>query len=395
MGLLRRIEKTLLDPKFYFTIAIFAGEASPSFFRINSGWMYIFGFIGFFLLIIKRKTHIRREINLVLVIYAIVLIRNISTTQDIIVNYELPNLGTAFILLLFSCLFYTNDDIDKIEKYIFWFMSTLALLGVIQFAMQPTERLYVFGGPNGYYKITLLFEVMCFRRFCEYKKGLFFAGSILGLLLCIATGSKGGIVSMVIIVGLELTFYLFNTYEKNKKLINRFFKIGLIVTVGLMALYRIVKKIPSLSNMLSRATAFLFTKDVLSFTSISARFYLLELGIDFFKESPIIGKGARYTYYYTNGAQPYSHNIFVEFLSEQGLVGTIPLVIFTLYVIYKFFKVGYKDLYLFCIFLSIFVYFSGSMFSGNILDAKPIFFFGILMFNYLKNMRQIKNETVV
>lgn len=374
----------LIDPKLYITIALFAGEAGPAVLK-SSGWMYIFGLVGLLLMLVKIRIDVRKHVSIVLLIYMIVLIRNISVNDEVLYFYELPNLGTAILILLLDYFFYKDEDIETIEKYIFIYAALLALLGTYRFIRNPSERLAVFGGPNGYYKIALLFEVLCFYRYLCKKRKVYLFGAILGLILCMATGSKGGIVSMAVILLLEVVFYIFNAGERRKYLIKRFLQIILVLVLGCILIRFAVNRIPGLSAMLARANVFLYRDSFNNLTSVNARTDLIVLGIRFFKESPIIGKGARYTYFYTGGAQPYSHNLFVEFLSENGLIATIPLVVFFAGIFINTIKYGKRDARLFSLFLCIAVYLSGSLFSGNILDAKPIFVFGVMFANYIYN----------
>lgn len=379
------LSQVVLDPKFYITIALFAGEAGPELLK-SSGWMYIFGFIGLLMLLAKGQLDVRNRISIVLLIYGVILLRNISINDEVIFYYELPNLGTAFLLLILNCVFFKEKDIERIENYIFFYATLLATLGMYRFIRNPAERLAVFGGPNGYYKIALLFEILCFYQYLNGRKKSFLAGAILGLILCMATGSKGGIVSMVVILTLEVFFFIFNSGERRGCYIKRLIQISFILIIGYFLIRYAINKIPGLSIMLARANVFVYSKNLNSLTSVNTRTNLIELGLKFFTESPIIGKGARYTYFYTGGTQPYPHNIFVEFLSENGLLATIPLAFFFLEILIITVKHGMRDSRLYCLFLCLAVYLSGALFSGNILDAKPMFVFGILIFNYTYNV---------
>lgn len=390
-GLVDCFVKSLFDPRFYFTIALFSGEAGPEVFR-SSGWMYILTAFGLVLMFVNRRVSYRNKKSIVLLIYAIVIIRNISLNSDVLYLYEIPNIVTVLLLFFIKSFFYKEEDIDAIEGYLFFYSCVLAFLGVFTFVRNPTERLAVFGGPNGYYKIALLFEVLCFHNYLLGKGRLYQIGMVLGIILCVATGSKGGIASMAIILVFEVSFFLFNSGERRGLLIKRIINISSILIVGFIVIAFVIKRIPGLSIMFERANVLLGSKDLSNLTSVSARMDLIDLGIRFFKESPIIGKGARYTYFYTNGEQPYSHNIFVEFLSENGIVATVPLVYFMLRVMVITLKNGLKDSFLFCIFLCFVVYLSGSLFSGNILDAKPVFVFGILLFNHVSNKIMDKED---
>jgi O-antigen ligase len=387
-GLMSWLKHCIQDPKLYYTFALFAGEAGPSFFRVGSGWMFLLALIGTLFLFIKRRFAVRRTFSIVLLIYAIVLIRNITLNPAVALYYEIPNLGTALILLLMHGIFYKNEDIEQIESYLFFYSAILVALGVFKFIQHPSQRLAVFGGPNGYYKIALLFEVLCYSRFLRMRKKRYVVLSLIGLILCAATGSKGGIAAMIVILVLELFFFVYHSGKKRKTIVNRILQVCVIILLSLVALTLLLKRSPALAVLFQRATSFLMSRDIVNSTSVRARTELIRLGMRFFAESPIIGKGAWYTFFFTNGAQPYPHNIFVEFLSEQGLVGTIPFVLFLLGLFHQWVRYGRHDVSLFCLFLCFVVYFIGSLFSGNILDAKPIFVFGILINNSVLNHRK-------
>ncbi len=378
----------IVDPRFYFTIALLAGEAGLPFFPFNSGWMFLLAFVGMLLMLVNGKIRMKKTGNVVFLMYLIILLRNITLEPEVLYEYEIPNLGTAIILLVIFHVYSSTEDIVQIEKYFFFYASVLSFLGLVLFIHNPSERLAVFGGPNGYYKITLLFEVLCFYRYLYRKKRKYLFFAVIGCILCVATGSKGGIVAMGAVLSLEMLFYIYNAGKKRKQLLKRIGKILVILIAASCVLSVVINRVPALQNMFSRAASFLFSENVSELTSVSSRTELIDLGMRFFRESPIFGKGARYTYFYTKGGQPYPHNLFVELLSEQGIVGTIPLVLFFLNVFCKAWKYGKHDRLFFCLFLCLVVYFSGSMFSGNILDAKPIFVFGLLLCNLASDKKR-------
>lgn len=379
------ISEIALDPKLYFTMSIFAGESSPPFFPFSSGWMYIFGFIGLLLMIVKGVFTVRGKINAVFFIYLYIIIRNFTINTDLLFSYYLPNIGTAFVLFFFSCFFYNDYDIELIEFYLFIFSAILAVLGLIKLCLNPFGRLAVFGGPNGYYKNAILFEVMCFRRFVYYKKRFYLFLIIIAFILCFATGSKGGVVTIALITVMELLFYVHNSNSKRRKIFNRIIKTFFISAGATIVLFVIINQVPSIKKLFDRAVGFVAVEDLNRLTSISARTGLIRLGFQFFKESPIIGKGALYTKIYTDGMYPYSHNIFIEFLSEQGILGTFFLLCFLLSIIRIFLVNGFKNQELFFLLLYFLIYFTSSLFSGNVLDSKTIFFFGELIINCSRN----------
>ena len=143
----------------------------------------------------------------------------------------------------------------------------------------------------------------------------------------------------------------------------------------------LVNKVPALSNALNRAMGILGS-DRSKLTSVSSRVHLWELSIDYFKQSPIIGKGARYLYYDTLGSgdpQPYAHNVFFEMLGEQGIIG-FTLFLLVIYRMLRAFKgLGIRNKYAVNCFLGFIVYFIGAQFSGNILDTKMVLFYAEMM----------------
>lgn len=381
------ISEVAFDPKLYFTISLFAGESSPPCFPYSSGWMYCFGLVGFLMMMLKRVFIVRNNINAVLLLYVYVIIRNFTVNTDILFSYYLPNIGTAIIFFIFSCFFYDDYDIELIELYLFIFSSILAILGLLKFSFNPTERLAVFGGPNGYYKIAILFEVLSFRRYLYYKKRCYLFYIFISFVLCFATGSKGGVVTIITITMMELLFYIHSFNEKKRAVVKRAIIALFISAFIVIVLFVVINSIPSIKKLFDRAIGFVVVEDINSLTSISARTKLISIGIQFFKESPIIGKGALYTKIYTDGLYPYSHNIFIEFLSEQGLLGTIFLLLFLMSIIKCFLAKGSKNLEVFTLFLCFLIYFISSLFSGNILDSKIVFFFGLLIINCISNKK--------
>lgn len=373
----------LTDPRFYFTIALFAGESSPVP-GLSSGWLYFFSVIGFLCLFIHRRFIVRKSANIVLIIYFYIVFRNLTSDFYLINIYLLPNMVTGFLFFIISTFYYSEDDLETFGNYIFLFSCIMAFLGIIKFIINPFERLAVFGGPNGYYKIVLLFHSLCFFKYYNNKNILSLLGMLLGILLCFATGSKGGILTLFGIIILEIWYYLFNKNTKNKSSFLRFLVVGIIVLVGAYAFEFIINS--SLSFNLIRAVSFLDNSNQVSeLTSVSSRMAMFALSIELFQEFPIFGVGGDGLLVYSNYAYPYSHNIFLEFLCEQGLVGTFLLVLFLLRLIHLSLNSFLMDSQFFVLMLSFCVYFFGSLFSGNILDSKTVFLFGLLMIIHCSN----------
>ncbi len=372
--MMRNIKHLLVNPIVYLTLACYVGEASFAVvgipLDINSSVMYFLFFISILLILYKKKIRLIRRFDIVIVFYVYIILRNIPLKHDDFFEYWLPNVITFFIILLLCKTVICFEQYELFIMVTYAFVLSLMILGIIKAGLTG-GRLAVFGGPNGFYKFAMLFQTCSFAKFLFSKKKIYIAGLVLGALLAVLTGSKGAIISLLVILPLEYFIFLFQTKGK-KEVLNRFFKLLLIFLLLGLLFFTLIQVIPSLNAAFARGIG-IFSSDRNKLTSVSARVRLWSLSIGYFKEKPIFGAGARHLYYdtmFTDDPQPYAHNVFFEILGEQGIVGftLLCLIIFQMYKSIR--KMGMRNYYAIVLLLFFVVYLIGAQFSGNILDTK-------------------------
>lgn len=151
----------------------------------------------------------------------------------------------------------------------------------------------------------------------KQKRKNFFLGiisiSILGLALLLS-GKRGPIIFLGI--AFVITYFLYYS----KKPITRLFKIfGLgIVVIGVIWITSLY--IPSVLNVVSR-----FTEEIGKGDVSAGRYTLWAMGWNGFLKSPIMGNG--FCWFRYNNVWGYSfhtHNVYLQWLCELGIVGSIP-----------------------------------------------------------------------
>lgn len=387
-----------IKPLFFLIIATFVGEASLSVIGIpiyiTSSVLYIIMLITF-LLLIATKSKFAFKMNLVYMFYMYILIRNITINKIVIIDYWLPNFVTLILLIFIGSIKLSKIDIKNIIMYIYYFSGILVLLGAIK-SIFIGGRLYVFGGPNGFYKFAIMFEIFSYMYLLQTKKKKYIIYIITAIFTAIMTGSKGAIVEIIIIIPIQYLYYLTRNNTNIYVIFKRLFLL-LVISLTLIIISRWLTNYNSLFSSSYQRGIGGFSSNVNELTSVSARLKLINLSILYFKRNPIFGMGGsfmRLDTMDTYDPQPYAHNIFFEVLGEQGIVGFVILIWVFISVILKFKKKTLKDVKYFCLYLAMLDYFIGAQLSGGILDSKVIFFFIILIYRYyILKKQNIVNKT--
>lgn len=164
------------------------------------------------------------------------------------------------------------------------------------------------------------------------------------VILTLLTGSKKALLLIIISI---LIFSILSTSR------NRLKKIGISIIASLFILY-LVTKVPFFYDVIGERLVTLFA----SFTGIGdtdnstlSRFLMIDYGIDFFKQQPVLGYGLnnfRYLYGSLTGDYVYSHNNYIELLVGLGLVGTLIYYSGYFYLLFKsLFKLNYLHVFVF------------------------------------------------
>lgn len=153
-------------------------------------------------------------------------------------------------------------------------------------------------------------------------RGLRLISIILTIILLVAlllTGKRGP----VLYVG--ICFFIWFYYYNSDKPASRLFKFIAIALSLLLVLSLIALIVPGIFNVIKR-----FKEMGISGNISSNRFYLWSEAWNAFKESPILGKGW-YWFKYHNSKGPlyHVHCVYLQWICELGLAGSIPFFLFT------------------------------------------------------------------
>lgn len=156
------------------------------------------------------------------------------------------------------------------------------------------------------------------QRRKNYLRGLL-SISVLGLALLLS-GKRGPILFLVI--AFVFTYFLYYS----RKPITRLFKIvglifGVIIVIWIASLY-----IPAVLNVVSR-----FTDEIGKGDVSAGRYTLWAMGWNGFLKSPIVGNG--FCWFRYNNVWGYSfhtHNVYLQWLCELGVLGSIPFFSFVI-----------------------------------------------------------------
>ena len=325
--------------------------------------------------------------------YLYLIFRNLTINATKIELWLLPNIFTLILFVIIFGINFGKEENNRFIRYTYFFVSLLMILGVGKVVLlRDIDRLAVFGGPNGYYKFAMLFEAMSFCLLITTKKKRYIPGILAGVALALLTGSKGAFVELAFIIPIELIYFFYLKGFNIFKILFRLFVI-LAILIGLFYLsWLFLPKDSAIWISIDRIWG-IFGENFSELTSVSSRKVMLDLSIDYFKESPVFGRGGLHMLISTgNEDMPYAHNIFYEMLGEQGMIGFVLLVFVLVRELRCLKKETLYDPMAFSLFLGFLIYFIGAQLSGNILDSKVIFFF-ILM--HIKRLEVFKKDNSV
>jgi O-Antigen ligase. len=152
------------------------------------------------------------------------------------------------------------------------------------------------------------------------------------VLAMVMTGGRGPFLSMVAAIVILFVSQIRISYKHGIIRYNRYALMGFIIFI-VGTIYFIFSDHPLFTNIKTRLSYF-FTDQ--GGTSVSERIRRYHVAFDMFKESPIIGKGIDSFSVYFSIPGDYPHNIFLEFMSELGLIGLCLFVLLLLFALYSF-----------------------------------------------------------
>lgn len=181
--------------------------------------------------------------------------------------------------------------------------------------------------------LSICFVILLFS-FMEHKRWIFILPILsLGLIVAL-TGSKKGLIDIVLGAGLCFFFH-----EENKNTLNKFIKISIEIICAGIILYALWQ-LPFMSVVRERFElmfSFLNGSENVIDYSTQERQRMIAIGLQQFVRTPVLGIGLGASGYLTEdiaGKSTYLHNNYVELLATGGILGTILYYIPIVYIIY-------------------------------------------------------------
>ena len=244
-----------------------------------------------------------------------------------VANATLENEMFRLVLLFFSLGIYCTDW-EKCKKMMYMILFTSAYFSVVYLATSPFETY----GTTNMGGITFIWRnVASYIGMGVGFLGVYLIGQskkmltkilvIVSIAICIImaliTGSRKGIFQIVFYFGLYVVL--------QKGLAKKIKAIAIIVILVLLGVY-IIQQYEFLGYAYIERMMGIFDKSY-DDGSVEARDFLMQTGINIFKQRPIFGAGAdavrSYLGYVGNKNVNYSHSNYIELLASFGIVGTL------------------------------------------------------------------------
>lgn len=309
----------------YFSFCIYALNLGSL--ENNKSILIILLLLTFVMLFVvaKRKTIIY---NKYFIIYSsFVLLCFLSKIWSINQNYTQTTLNS--LLLTYSFVIILVNIITN-EKYLFYLIRSFAFAGLFMFLylMLKYGLFYVVNirsindsgitilnaNDLGLKYIISAFCTLLYKHHYKRKNKIYNIILILYFILALLTSSKKVLLLIII------CFILPKLYQNRKrKIFNGFF-----IVIILLIVYYIVMYIPFIYNSIGirfEEIISLLNGSLISDTSTSIRWLMIEKGFNLFLEKPYLGYGIGCSLLLNNGT--YFHNNYIELLFSLGIIGTI------------------------------------------------------------------------
>lgn len=252
-------------------------------------------------------------------------------------------------------------------RRLFW-TATTAITAVIALCSIPmlgsVERLATLGGgPNVFARLMGLLAIGSLNWKKYRLPGQVFVVPAVALGLVVLSGSRGGMLATAI--GL-LTYLVFD----RRSVVAKVLLIGMCVAIGATLLLTTGIGGEVLSSFASRVVHLTIEKQY-----DSGRMILFQDSIDMWRTSPIFGVGLSGFSTFSNKLYP--HNLFLEILSEGGLIG---VGLFVLCLLPPIAMIVFHRRQVHSASVAAFVmYLAASMFSGDLYNSLGVFLLSMLV----------------
>ena len=244
-----------------------------------------------------------------------------------VASTSLENEMFRLVLLFFSLGIYCTDW-EKCKKMMYMILFTTAYFAVVYLVTSPIETYGTtnMGGITFIWRNTASYTGMSVGFLGVYLIGqskkmltkiLVIASIGICIVMALITGSRKGIFQIVLYFGLYVVL--------QKGLAKKIKAIAIIVILVLLGVY-IIQQYEFLGYAYIERMMGIFDKSY-DDGSVEARDFLMQTGINIFKQRPIFGAGAdavrSYLGYVGNKNVNYSHSNYIELLASFGIVGTL------------------------------------------------------------------------
>ncbi len=242
-------------------------------------------------------------------------------------TFSLENEMFRLVFLFFSLGIYCTDW-EKCKKMMYMILFSTAYFSIIYLATSPFETYGTtnMGGITFIWRNTASYTGMSVGFLGVYLIGetkkkstkvLVIASIIICIAMALITGSRKGIIQIL------LYFALFVLLKKG---IGKKIKALILIIAMLYIGMYVIQKYDYLGAAYIERMMGLFDSKY-DDGSVEARGFLMQTGIDIFKQRPIFGAGPdavrSYLGYIGNSRVTYSHSNYIELLASFGVVGTI------------------------------------------------------------------------
>lgn len=278
-------------------------------------------------LILAIKNRTRIKINIVFCLLILWLFANFVSlfwSRDFTTGfYYVYSTGNMICILFVIQNMYWNQKATK--KMLFSYVCSATLLAVLIIVQGDLYHgvgirytLSLFGqemDPNGLSAFLAPPAILALHSFLNWKKKIF---SMLAFVTCVIAmmlvGSRGGLVSLLV----GTTAYLLLSFMwDNNNLATKWFKVILIVFLGIMAIYFISNYVND--SLLER----LFTFEDYTEDGGSDRVELWTLALEYLGQAPIYGLGIA-SYFALTGRG--IHNMYLSVLCDVGVFSFLPFI---------------------------------------------------------------------
>lgn len=260
------------------------------------------------------------KIYLIYLLFLLVCWLNIKLGYSISANDSsklIGTLGLNFIFVFCSYYYFKNKDLSQIiDQLLIAALSISILTWVVNFSLTRSIFFREAGGINGNGMAILNAFVISFLIITEkYKQTGKKTCMFLLLFFCAISGTRKSFIILIIMIA---TFYCFRYPKRLPKYI-LFGSAALAVSLFLLL------KVPFLYNAIGMRieALIMYARGGEGDGSLLTRASFINLGMQYFRNSPVWGNGINCFKTLPGAYGTYSHNNYVELLFSVGLVGTI------------------------------------------------------------------------